>query len=304
MKRGAAVSIAAWLTAMCLLLSGCSGAAAQAKLPEGAQPYTVPPFRDAVFHEDLAVSSDGLQVDLSALEQGYLGVRAESAKPLKFQIECGEMKYNYNIPSDGTVTILPLNMGNGTYKLRLLENAGDNKYSCPWVESCKVTLTDEYAPFLCPSQLVPYTEASACVALAKELASQCEKDSDVVAAIYGYLVKHISYDRDKAATVQSGYLPDPDATLAQRKGICFDYASLAAAMMRSLGIPCKLIMGYVDGSLYHAWNCFYLQEQGWVTAEIKAKPGLWQRVDITMAASGTKAADLEDDSKYTTRYTY
>lgn len=295
---------AIFLTA-CLFFSGCSGGETRSGgLPEGAEPYRIPEFQNAVFHENQAKGTDRIRIDLSCTEQGYIALQARDDKPLKFQMENGDMKYNYNIPGDGTTVVLPTNMGDGIYTLRLLENAGGNKYSCPWIDSCQVTLKDEFAPFLRPSQMVNYSEDSDCVALAKELAARCEKDSDVVAAIYDYLVRHISYDKAKAAAVESGYLPDPDSTLVQRKGICFDYASLAAAMMRSLGIPCKLIMGYVDGTLYHAWNCFYLQEQGWVTVEIKAKPGLWQRVDITMAASGTKTADLEDDSKYTTRYTY
>lgn len=297
------IRIAAILTAVMVLFSGCSGGGSSGH-PEPAEPYPIPPFRDAVLHEEQAVTAEALTVDLSSLSEGYLALRARSEKQLKFQVECGEMKYNYTVPGDDTAVFLPINMGSGDYRLRLMENVSGNKYSCIWMEQTHVELQDEFSPFLVPSQLVPYGEDSQCVELARSLASDCGKDSDVVAAIYGYLVEHITYDHAKAASVQPGYLPDPDETLATGTGICFDYASLAAAMMRSLGIPCKLIMGYVDGSMYHAWNCFYLQDQGWVTVQIKAKPGIWQRVDITMAAGGTKTADLEDDSKYTTRYTY
>lgn len=296
---------AALAVALSCLLSGCSAKTGTTRaLPEGAEPYAIPPFQDAVFQSDQAEDYGMLQIDFSGTEQGYIGVRANSDKQLKFQIQCGDMKYNYNISNSGETTILPLNMESGSYTFRLLENSGGNKYAVPWVEDRQIDLENEFVPFLRPSQMVPYSQNSECVKLARELAANCEKDSDVVAAVYRYLVKNISYDSDKAATVENGYLPNPDATLSERKGICFDYASLAAAMIRSLGIPCKLITGYLDTNLYHAWNCFYLKEQGWVTVEIKARPGLWQRVDITMAASGKKATDLEDDTRYTTRYTY
>ena len=42
-------------------------------------------------------------------------------------------------------------------------------------------------------------------------------------------------------------------------------------MLRSQGIPAKVITGYVsDGAVYHAWNMIYLKESGWITVEIKA----------------------------------
>ena len=55
---------------------------------------------------------------------------------------------------------------------------------------------------------------------ARELAAACDTDAEVAAAVYNYLVEHIRYDRQKAASVQSGYLPDPDETLKTGKGIC------------------------------------------------------------------------------------
>ena len=74
-------------------------------------------------------------------------------------------------------------------------------------------------------------------------------------------VDHISYDYQKAASVQSGYLPIPDATLASGKGICFDYAAVMTSMLRSLDIPTKLVIGYTGGT-YHAWVSVYLTGQG------------------------------------------
>ena len=64
------------------------------------------------------------------------------------------------------------------------------------------------------------------------------------------------------------------------------------------------ITGYVGENTYHAWNSFYLKNQGWVTVEIKAQPKSWQRVDITFAAGGTSAEKLLNDERYTTRFVY
>ena len=62
--------------------------------------------------------------------------------------------------------------------------------------------------------------------------------------------------------MQSGYLPDLDQVLEKKMGICFDYASLTAALLRVQGIAVKLVIGYADNT-YHAWNEVYLSGQ-WV----------------------------------------
>lgn len=79
------------------------------------------------------------------------------------------------------------------------------------------------------------------------------------------MIEHITYDDVLAETVQADYLPVNDKTLEAGKGICFDYASLMAALLRSQNIPTKLEVGY-SGDAYHAWISVYLKEKGWVTA--------------------------------------
>ena len=275
--------------------------------PSAAGSYEIPPFRDAVFDPGAAETQGTVRADFSGLDKGYIAMEATSGKRLKFQVILNDLKYNYDLPSDGTPTVFPLSLGSGSYTFRVMENAAGSKYICIWKETREVRLADEFEPFLRPSQMSAYTESSQCVLKARELAASCDTDAEVASAIYEYLSETICYDYPKADSVQSGYLPDPDETLRTETGICFDYASLAAAMLRSLGVPCKLIVGYVrngGSELYHAWNSFYLENQGWITVEIKAKPNIWQRVDITFAAAGVDTKSLTDDSLYTTRYTY
>lgn len=272
---------------------------------ENFTPYSIPAFADSVFQADQATAAGCAQVDLSQLDSGIVGVKAQSDIKLKFQIVQGEQKYNYDLPGNGTPTFYPLNMGSGSYTFRLMEQVEENKYTCSWSQECAVSLLDEFQPFLRPSQLVDYSENSACVQEARELAADCSEDSEVAAAVYDLLVNNIRYDKQKAETVQSGYLPDPDETLSSKKGICFDYAALAAAMLRSMGIPCKLITGYVGENTYHAWNSFYLKNSGWITVEFKVNANEWQRVDITFAAGGgLPDAGSKSGIQYTTRYTY
>ena len=110
-------------------------------------------------------------------------------------------------------------------------------------------------------------------------------------AIYNYAVDNITYDNQKAATVQSGYLPNVDATLAQKKGICFDYAAVMTSMLRAQGIPTKLVIGYA-GNVYHAWVSVYIQGQGWVDNIIYFDGTDWKLMDPTFVSSGKKSAEV------------
>ncbi len=295
------------LLAVCIaVLTGCGAAqntTAQTTLPQEAPLYTVPPFLDSEFHADQAQKNGDVQIDVSAVSQGYIAVSAESEKRLKVQVLCGEQKYNYDLHNDGTPEVFPLQCEDGMYTVRVMENMQGNQYAEKASVKQQVTLQDEFQPFLRPNQYVNYRESSDCVQKVRELAGECHTDTDLVRAVYGYLCDTVKYDHDKAENVEKGYLPSPDETLHTGKGICFDYAALSAAMLRSMGVPTKLVTGYV-GDLYHAWNIIYLKEHGWITMEIKASAEQWQRIDVTFAASGTDAAFLTDDGNYIVRYIY
>lgn len=77
-----------------------------------------------------------------------------------------------------------------------------------------------------------------------KIGDESSNDLDYIEQIYRYVIKNISYDDDLAANVQADYLPVIDRTLESKKGICFYYASLMAALLRSQNIPTKLVVGY------------------------------------------------------------
>ena len=306
--------ITALLAAFALLLAGCgaSGAGsapgrsvAAAASEKAAGGYEAPPFRGAAFHADQAQGPAGAKVDVSAVAQGYVAVSAESSARLKFQVKAGDETYTYNLASDGTPSVFPLTCGSGKYLFRVMENTGGSKYAERYALSCSVALEDEFQPFLRPSDYVFYTEDSNCVRKAARFAAEAADELELVKAVYRFVTSSVKYDRDKAATVQSGYLPDPDETMRTGKGICFDYASLAAAMLRSQGIPTKEIFGYVspDG-VYHAWNMFYTTMTGWVTVSFEVSGEEWTRMDLTFAANGASASFIGDGTNYTDVYCY
>lgn len=298
-----------WMRVLCLglalLLAACSSQAATQEISgTTGGGYTAPPMQTSVFDAQAAQGSGGVQIDTSHVSQGYVAASATGDSRLKLQVICGDVKYNYDLPNDGTPQCYVLQSGSGTYTFRVMQNTTEDKYAELYSTSADVQLESEFAPFLRPSQMVSYTADSQCVAKAAELAAQASTASGVVANIYAYIQNNIRYDTQKAETVQAGYLPDPDETLQTGKGICYDYASLAAAMLRSQGIPTKLITGYVQpGDLYHAWNMIWLEETGWITVKIEAPANSWERIDLTFAA-GASAAYTGDGTGYTDRLTY
>ena len=268
--------------------------------------YEIPAsIEDATFNAGAAEGANDALIDVSNAAAGYVGASAQNASRLKFQVIKGEMSYNYDLPGDGTPIICPLNMGDGSYTLAVMQNTSGNNYVEVFSTTVDVALESQFAPFLRPSIYCDFNNDSACVKKARELAQGAQNEGDVARAIYEWITESISYDTGKAAELaqSTGYYPNPDDTFSSKTGVCFDYASLAAAMFRSLGIPCQIITGYVSpDNLYHAWNMVYLDGQ-WVSVQLTINPDTWTRLDTTFAASGG-GSTVGDGTTYTDRYVY
>lgn len=250
----------------------------------------------------------GAEIDYSNVSDGYVMARFAEAnsKRLRVQVTGPAKTYTYDLPTGGWVTF-PLSEGNGTYKATVLQNTTGKKYAILTSVSFSVTLTDEFAPFLRPNQYVDYSNAPNTVQKAVELTAGVSDPLQKVSKIYDFVIANLTYDKEKAATVKSGYLPALDAVLSAKKGICFDYASLMAGMLRSQGVPCKLVVGYA-GTAYHAWINVWTQETGWVDGVIFFNGTSWQRMDPTFASSG-KSSDsimkyIGDGNNYKVSYLY
>lgn len=250
-------------------------------------------------------------IDYSNTTDGYVMVRfsAASEKKIKAQVTGPSgVTYTYNLdPGSEKWTTFPLSDGNGGYKVTVFENTSGTKYATVVSVTFTVALKDEFAPFLLPNQYVDYSDAPDTVAKAAELTKGIDDPLLKVQAIYNFVVKNITYDKAKAESVKSGYLPVLDAVLKEKTGICFDYASLMTAMLRAQGVPCKLVVGYA-GTAYHAWINVWTEENGWIDAAIFFDGSTWQRMDPTFAASGKQSEAIMkyigDGTNYTAKYLY
>lgn len=253
-----------------------------------------------------AVTENDGSIDTSSVSRGVVLAQALSASRLKFIVTCGDMTYNYDLPGDNTPITCPLNMGNGTYTFAIMRNTDGNNYVQTASATADVAMESEFAPFTQPNMYCNYTNDSACVAKARELVAQAQNQGDAVRAICNYIVDNVTYDTEKAAQLSgtTGYVPQPDETFATNKGICFDYASLGAAMLRSVGIPTKIVTGYVSPEdLYHAWIMVYI-DGSWSSAKFSIDPQTWSRVDLTFATDTETVGLVGDGKSYTERYVY
>ena len=250
--------------------------------------------------------SNAASIDASNSSEGYVIVTYKGSSPkVKLQITGKDnVTYTYNLSKNSEV--FPLSAGSGAYKIAVYENVAGNQYSTAMSKNINTEITNTFGPFLYPNQYVKFSSASASVIKASELASSANLDLDVVSSVYNFVIKNVTYDYNKANTVQSGYIPDVDVILQTKTGICLDYAALMTSMLRSQRIPTRLEVGYA-GEAYHAWISTYIKDIGWVNGIIEFDGKNWELMDPTFAANSNEA-DLKNfignGSNYLTKYIY
>lgn len=294
-----------------LLLTGCGASVSNQTNVEkmsatGSTWDNTPKVLTPTADGTVTIGNASITIDLSNLSCGYLmTMYTGTADKIKFFITTPDnVKYSYDLTPSSTFSTLPLTGGNGSYSLSVMEHVTDNLYANLYDEVVSVSIETEFSPFLYPNQYTWFTTSSATVSKASMLTSACTDAIGAIGVIYDYVTKNISYDEDKAANVSSGYLPDVDTTLSTGKGICFDYAALMTAMLRSQGIPTKLEIGY-SGDVYHAWISTYIEEKGWINNVIEFDGQNWSLIDPTLAASNDSKAVkkyIGDGTNYIVKY--
>jgi hypothetical protein len=230
-------------------------------------------------------ASKGVVIDYGNASQGYVFIKyKETDKHLKIRISVDKKVYTYDLNRDGEYEVFPLQMGNGKYKAQVFQEVKNGSYMQLGGKTIDVTLDDPSLPFLYPSQYVNYGADSVAVATSFELCDGAADDHEKIKTIFVFCSRQIQYHYERASSSKAGYLPDIDAVLEERKGICFDYAALMACMLRVQGIPTQLVIGYAD-RLYHAWNNVKVDDK-------------WYRYDPTFASTGNTVQSYTEERRY------
>ena len=234
------------------------------------------------------------EFDNSRVPDGSVGARYIPAaeKRVKTRVQRDKGKYDYDLFGRDTFEYFPLQLGNGDYKVTIYENIEGTRYRVAKSQNIKANLENPLKVFLASIQTVNWNQDMKTIKKAEEITKGLKTDREKIDAIYRFVVDNFSYDYDKIKNVPSTHVPDIDEILKAGKGICYDYSAVFAAMLRSQGIPCKLIKGYttyVKG--YHAWNEVYL-----------AGEDRWMVVDTTYDSVLRKAKKTVRKDKQTDEY--
>lgn len=258
-----------------------------------------------VMNQAAVKTGNGYLLDTSDAANGVIIAQTTAAQQMVCQVTKRGRTYNYWFDDAHKTLVMPLSEGAGTYRLKFMQNTGGNRFVDVGDETVTAHFRYDKAPFIAANSVVNFNENSPCVATAASLAKQAKSDLDLTAKVVAYVEKHLTYDQALADSNPAFYFPDLDKTLATGKGICFDYAALTAAMLRSQGVPTKVYVGYiqVDGKqIYHAWDMVYIKNKGWITVKMAAEDHHWNRVDTTMDDT-TDLSKIGADA-YTRRYIY
>ena len=232
---------------------------------------------------------DKATIDYGYINEGYVTVWVYDDDPeKKHQIQVAANGHTQNfkgLPKNGAICV-PLPFGSGRYAVRVLRYVSGITYRLVAEIVQDVKLVDEFGPWLRPTCYANYSPESQCVKVAEEVCRGIEPSIGRIRAIAEWVVGWMEYDVNLAATVNDDktkfWLPAPDEALMKKKGICWEYSSLAAAMMRSQGIPCKIAVGHA-GQAYHSWNEVYAETGGELADGFALEAGMWHSIDLTVA---------------------
>ena len=131
-----------------------------------------------------------------------------------------------------------------------------------------------------------YTDPSI-QALAQKITTGLTSPLAEAQAVYNWEAQHIGYNGKLLANNGYGW-STTEETLTSKVGICVDYANVADAFLRSLGIPTQMVVGYAsdsavqevdNGNNGHAWN------RSWVNGKWMYFDPTWSRLYFLSSAN-------------------
>lgn len=240
--------------------------------------------------------------DVISTEYAHLGLiqvcyNSETDTKLKLQVLNGDNRIVYNLFGDGRVEAFSLQYGSGEYTVRIMENVEENQYMAVETKTFETEIDDEISVYLnsiqnidwnydkLPIEDVPYIVYESLETGESHLLYECSEE------LYFYVTDNIKYDNDKIKDLPYNYVPDIEQTYVEKSGLCYDYASLFASMLRSIGVPAKLVKGYTSAQpdVYHAWTEVYVD-------------GRWMILDPTQGANEDGKFVLKDAEKNANDY--
>jgi uncharacterized membrane protein len=275
----------------------------EAETTKGYGPFVLADISDYEIIDplkDFAAKADPDEnISIDSVSRGIVKVHFSGSDEYKVRVEKGEEAYNYDLRGDGGVEVFPLQMGSGSYRVMILRKVSGSRYSVIRSRKFEVDIPDIHLVYLNSVQNIFWLPLMEPIVFSRgTLISNVlndgkypreELDIESFKVLWSYIIKNIVYDKEKYSNLSSmsGYIPSITVTYQEKKGICYDYASFMAGVLRSFGVPVKLIAGYCPeyyGDSYHAWNEVFID-------------GEWILVDVTYDAAFFQAGKQVDHEK-------
>ena len=148
---------------------------------------------------------------------------------------------------------------------------------------------------------VPDTVTPETLALAEELTAPFNNPFDKAIAVRDYLRENIVYN-DQIQATPSGIDPVHYTLFVSQEAYCNYYASAMALMLRSQGVPSRVVSGYAQGTFdaetssyrvqasnAHTWVEVYFPRYGWIQFEPTASIPAWDRPESLDGGGGGDA---------------
>jgi len=116
------------------------------------------------------------------------------------------------------------------------------------------------------------------ISKAAELRESSETDEEFIDKVYK-LISSMEYDYELFNENKDGrfYLPEIDSKFIEGKGICTNKSWIIATMLRSQGIPTKIVDGYQELLGNHSWNEIFINGQ-WVHIDATNGQGFYGNI--------------------------
>jgi hypothetical protein len=240
-------------------------------------PKTVRAF---VYCGEIADEIDEVFIDTSSASEGFVGVSVFSDRRVKVKVGYGAAPRQYDIydvKNDGSVNFFPVTKaGSDQVTIEVMRKVSDDPEDLYYIQIGRAAqsyeLSDSRVPYLEANVYVPYDSNSECVQIASKIAAECNTEAEFIDKTSRFIMDALEYSENSSLAVKNGHIINPDEILHTGKAVCYEYAVLTAAMMRSQGIPTKVCVGKVDNSATsHAWNEVYVEGTGWMNLDLTFK---------------------------------
>lgn len=142
-------------------------------------------------------------------------------------------------------------------------------------------------PFLQPSR---YCEADQFLNLTRDVINGCSPGFEQVLRICTFVQTKFTYAPGSSTAPRSAL-----AAMQDNTGVCRDFAHVSIAMLRSISIPARYVVGYLGGLLpqdIHAWGEAYVGNQ-WIAFDATPGLGPGERIAIAVGRDAAEVAIMD-----------